>query len=140
MADDDDSFDLSGDLDDFLNEDSSSAIDLETDLDGDEASVSGVDTLEAEVGDPIESSTELVEGEQDVVEDAGEEVEQDAAEAAAAPKRNRSSLLSSFSIFDAMLVCSLLLVTAAALMMAWGLNDYGTVFGLPRKTSGITVR
>ena len=140
MADDDDSFDLSGDLDDFLNEDSSSAIDLETDLDGDEASVSGVDTLEAEVGDPIESSTELVEGEQDVVEDAGEEVEQDAAEAAAAPKRNRGPLLSSFSIFDAMLVCSLLLVTAAALMMAWGLNDYGTVFGLPWKTSGITVR
>jgi len=136
---DDESFDLSGDLDDIFNEDSSSALDLGTDL-GD--SVSGIDPIESDLGEPFESSAELVEDADDLVEDAGGLVEDDgdaAVESAiVAPKRK--GILSSFSIFDAMLVFSLILVTAAALMMAWGLNDYGSVFGLPWKTTGITVK
>ena len=138
---DDESFDLSGNLDDFLNEDSSAALDLGAALSSD--SVSGIDSL-----DPIESAADLVDDEDavDLIEDAdaktavvAPEAEAEA-EAEAKPKRNRKGLLSSFSIFDAMLVFSLLLVTAAALMMAWGLNDYGSVFGLPWKTTGITVK
>jgi len=141
---DDQSFDLSGDLDDFLNEDSSSALDLESGLIGDSASISGIDPLESDLGEPIESSADLVEDSAELVEDADNVIE-DADEAAVesavvAPKRKRKGLLSSFSIFDAMLLFSLILVTAAALMMAWGLNDYGTVFGLPWKTTGITVK
>ena len=136
---DDESFDLSGDLDDIFNEDSSSALDLGTDL-GD--SVSGIDPIESDLGEPFESSAELVEDADDLVEDAGGLVEDDgdaAVESAiVAPKRK--GILSSFSIFDAMLVFSLILVTSAALMMAWGLNDYGSVFGLPWKTTGITVK
>ena len=134
---DDESFDLSGNLDDFLNEDSSAALDLGAALSSD--SVSGIDSL-----DPIESATDLVDDEDavDLIEDADAKtaVVAPEAEAEAKPKRNRKGLLSSFSIFDAMLVFSLLLVTAAALMMAWGLNDYGSVFGLPWKTTGITVK
>ena len=137
---DDESFDLSGDLDDIFNEDSSSALDLGTDL-GD--SVSGIDPIESDLGEPFESSAELVEDADDLVEDAGGLVEDDRDAAAVesaivAPKRR--GILSSFSIFDAMLVFSLILVTSAALMMAWGLNDYGSVFGLPWKTTGITVK
>lgn len=132
---DDESFDLSGDLDDFLNEDSSSALDLGTDLNSDDASVSGIDALESEELAPIESSADLVAEADDQIEDAGDAA---AASAVVAPKRQ--GILSSFSIFDAMLVFSLLLVTAAALMMAYGLNDYGSVFGLPWKTTGITVK
>jgi len=141
---DDESFDLSGDLDDFLNEDSSAALDLGAALSSD--SVSGIDSL-----DPIESSADLVEDADDLVEDAddlaedAEDLVENADDAMAesavvAPKPKRKGLLSSFGIFDAMLVFSLILVTAAALMMAWGLNDYGSVFGLPWKTTGITVK
>ena len=136
---DDESFDLSGDLDDIFNEDSSSALDLGTDL-GD--SVSGIDPIESDLGEPFESSAELVEDADDLVEDAGGLVEDDgdAAVKSAIVAPKRKGILSSFSIFDAMLVFSLILVTAAALMMAWGLNDYGSVFGLPWKTTGITVK
>ena len=136
---DDESFDLSGDLDDIFNEDSSSALDLGTDL-GD--SVSGIDPIESDLGEPFESSAELVEDADDLVEDAGGLVEddEDAAVKSAIVAPKRKGILSSFSIFDAMLVFSLILVTAAALMMAWGLNDYGSVFGLPWKTTGITVK
>ena len=132
---DDESFDLSGDLNDLFDEDSSAALDLGTDL-GDSGSVSGIDTIESDLGEPFESSAELVEDADDLVED-----DRDAAaveSAIVAPKRR--GILSSFSIFDAMLVFSLILVTSAALMMAWGLNDYGSVFGLPWKTTGITVK
>ena len=134
---DDESFDLSGDLDDLFNEDSSAALDLGSDLES--SSVSGIDSVET-----IESSADLIEDADDLVEDAEDLVEDaDGAvteSAIVAPKRKRRGLLSSFSIFDAMLVFSLILVTAAALMMAWGLNDYGSVFGLPWKTTGITVK
>lgn len=134
---DDESFDLSGDLDDLFNEDSSAALDLGSDLES--SSVSGIDSVET-----IESSADLIEDADDLVEDA-EDLVEDADDAVTesaivAPKRKRRGLLSSFSIFDAMLVFSLILVTAAALMMAWGLNDYGSVFGLPWKTTGITVK
>jgi len=141
---DDESFDLSGDLDDLFNEDSSSALDLGTDMVGDSGSVSGIDPLES---GSFESSADLIEDTDDLVEDTGGLVEDavvaDAgvaapASAIAAPRRR--GFFSSFSIFDAMLVFSLILVTSAALMMAWGLNDYGSVFGLPWKTTGITVR
>ena len=138
---DDESFDLSGDLDDIFNEDSSSALDLGTDLSG---SVSGIDPIESELGEPLDSSADLMEDADDLVEDAdADDLVEDAGGPAAesaivAPKRR--GLFSSFSIFDAMLVFSLILVTAAALMMAWGLNDYGSVFGLPWKTTGITVK
>ena len=137
---DDESFDLSGDLDDFLNEDSSAALNLGSDLDLNSDSVSGIDSVE-----PIESSADLIEDADDLVEDA-EDLVEDAADdagtesAVVAPKPKRRGLLSNFSIFDAMLLFSLILVTAAALMMAWGLNDYGSVFGLPWKTTGITVK
>jgi len=143
---DDESFDLSGDLDDIFNEDSSSALDLGTDL-GD--SVSGIDPIESDLGEPFESSAELVEDADELVEDADDLVEDagglveddgDAAVESAIVAPKRKGILSSFSIFDAMLVFSLILVTAAALMMAWGLNDYGSVFGLPWKTTGITVK
>lgn len=139
---DDESFDLSGDLNDLFDEDSSAALDLGTDL-GDSGSVSGIDPIESDLGEPFESSAELVEDADDLVEDAGGLVEDDRDAAAVesaivAPKRR--GILSSFSIFDAMLVFSLILVTSAALMMAWGLNDYGSVFGLPWKTTGITVK
>lgn len=136
---DDESFDLSGDLDDFLNEDSSAALDLDTDLNGDDASVSGIDPIESE----LDSSADLVDDADDlVVEDAGDQIEDagDGATQSAIVAPKRRGILSSFSIFDAMLVFSLILVTSAALMMAWGLNDYGTVFGLPWKTTGITVK
>ena len=129
---DDESFDLSGDLDDIFNEDSSSALDLGTDLSG---SVSGIDPIESELGEPLDSSADLMDDADDLVEDAGGPA---AESAIVAPKRR--GLFSSFSIFDAMLVFSLILVTSAALMMAWGLNDYGSVFGLPWKTTGITVK
>jgi hypothetical protein len=132
---DEESFDLSGDLDDFLNEDSSSALDLGSDLSSD--SVSGIDPIESQLDDAVESSADLVEDAEDLVEDAEDAV---AESAVAAPKPKRKGLLSNFSIFDAMLVFSLILVTTAALMMAWGLNDYGSVFGLPWKTTGITVK
>ncbi len=52
----------------------------------------------------------------------------------------RKGLLSNVTIFDGMLLCALLLVTAAAFRMAWGLNEYGGIFELPWKTSGITVK
>ena len=128
---DDESFELSGDFDDLLNEVSSSALDLETDIISDSASISGIDAVESEMDAPIESSVGLVEEADDVDDKATEN-------AVVAPKRR--GFFSSFSIFDAMLVFSLILVTAAALMMAYGLNDYGTVFGLPWKTTGITVK
>ena len=116
---DDESFDLSGDLDDLFNEDSSAALDLGSDLES--SSVSGIDSVET-----IESSADLIEDADDLVEDA-EDLVEDADDAVTesaivAPKRKRRGLLSSFSIFDAMLVFSLILVTAAALMMAWGLS------------------
>lgn len=146
---DDESFDLSGDLNDLFDEDSSAALDLGTDL-GDSGSVSGIDPIESDLGGPFESSAELVEDADDLVEeadglveDAGdlvEDAEDDAAVESAIVAPKRKGILSSFSIFDAMLVFSLILVTAAALMMAWGLNDYGSVFGLPWKTTGITVK
>lgn len=145
---DDESFDLSGDLDDFLNEDSSSALDLGTDFNSDDLGLSGIDSAESEELAPLESSADFG---ADLVEDADDQIEETApaataaagagaatASAVVAPKRR--GMLSSFSIFDAMLVFSLILVTAAALMMAYGLNDYGSVFGLPWKTTGITVK
>lgn len=119
---DDDSFDLSGDFSDSIMEDSSAALDLEADL-GD--SVSGIDAAEAEVSD-------------DLVDDAAEEVAAD--EAIVAPKRKRKGFLSGLTIFDGMLLCSLVLVTMAALWMAYGLNEYGGFFSLPWKTTGITVK
>ncbi len=128
---DDESFELSGDFDDLLNEDSSSALDLETDIISDSGSVSGIDAVEPELDEPVESAVDLV-------EDADEPEEKATKSVVAAPKGR--GLLADFSIFDAMLVFSLLLVTAAALMMAYGLNDYGSVFGLPWKTTGITVK
>jgi len=144
---DDESFDLSGELDDFLNEDSSPALDLDAGLMGDSGSVSGFDPLEAELDAPIESSADLIEDADDLVEDSGlveasglVEEETAGESAVIAPAAKRRGFFSSFSIFDAMLVCSLILVTAAALMMAYGLNDYGSVFGLPWKTTGITVK
>ena len=56
----------------------------------------------------------------------------------ATPKRG--SLLSGFSMFDGMLVCALVLIVAASLMMLTELSNYGGLFGLPWKTTGITVK
>jgi hypothetical protein len=134
---DDESFELSGDLDDLLNEDSSAALDLDADIISDSASVSGIDPVESELDEPaVESAVDLV----DDADDLDEEAEDKKAKTVVAAPKRRNGLLSDFTIFDAMLVFSLLLVTSAALMMAWGLNDYGSVFGLPWKTTGITVK
>ena len=88
----------------------------------------------------VEDTDDLVEDAGGFVEDAGGAAAGSAAAGSAVVAPKRRGRFFNFSIFDAMLVFSLILVTAAALMMAWGLNDYGSVFGLPWKTTGITVK
>ncbi len=120
---DDESIDLSDDLD-LGNSSFEDSAPLDIDADGmqpDGDSVSEIDLVEEEVeAAPAEQDDEAVD------------------DAFVAPKGK--GILSTFSIFDAMLVCSLLLVTMAALMMASGLSEYGGFFGLPWKLSGITVK
>lgn len=125
---DDDSIDLSDELD-LGNSSFEDSASLDMDAEGmqpDGDSVSGIDS----VGEEVEAAPA-----EQVDEAADDEAADDAF---VAPKGK--GILSTFSIFDAMLVCSLLLVTMAALMMASGLSEYGGFFGLPWKLSGITVK
>lgn len=130
---DDDSIDLSDELD-LGNSSFEDSAPLDMDAEGmqpDGDSVSGIDSVEEEVENAPAEQVDEAAGD----EAAGDEAADDAF---VAPKGK--GILSTFSIFDAMLVCSLLLVTMAALMMASGLSEYGGFFGLPWKLSGITVK
>ena len=145
---DDDSFDLSGIIDDSDLGDLSApefGADLGADLSGDlGADLSG--DLGADLSDDLGADSDLsssgVSGidafdTESTPNDEFAAPEDDDGFVAPKVKRRRRSGL---SVFDGMLLGSLILITLASLWMVIGLQDYGGLFSLPWKTSGITVK
>ena len=115
MADDDEQFELSGELDS-----------------GSFASDLGAADLSEEFGEksaePLEESAA-----EEVVEDS-----QDAADEAVVAGKSKG-IFTDFNIFDAMLMVSFLLITVASVVMLFALADYGGLTNAWR-TTGISVK
>lgn len=52
----------------------------------------------------------------------------------------KQRLIDDFTIFDALLICSLLFISLSAFLMVWELGNYGGIFGLPWKTTGVGIK
>ena len=123
MADDDEQFELSGELD-------SEAF----------ASDSGIAGLSEELSEIPDAPLEEASAADDIADSSQDEADgADGADGAAVVAAKPKSILADFNIFDAMLTVSFVLITVASLLMLMALADYGGLTNAWR-TTGISVK